>query len=271
MIVRVLVPGSLFPRLSSAITLLKSRGRRVLVDTGAAISASRLLQALEDEGVAPADIDTIVSTHLHYDHCGNHLLFPRAHYLVSTRDYTDTRAFVMFYHSDRSTGKRDTAELLRSHNQTVKEFYVRSIVREVTRNVDFYDALLSGDRRFATLTGGAWLTDEIEVLPSPGHTMGHLSVLAHGTRLEGLARPVDVLIAGDALPTYEMLQEGGDRNLELAADTVLYRSTRRQLLDRFRYIVPGHSSLVDTSPTAIHAASGRHSRALSNFVQVEAR
>ena len=67
--------------------LIEGRGRRILVETGlgdrhdAAFAArfavdrsSRLLDNLAALGVAPESIDTVVNTHLHWDHAGGNLI-----------------------------------------------------------------------------------------------------------------------------------------------------------------------------------------------------
>ena len=43
-------------------------------ETGLAVTT--LTEALEAQGLAPEDVDTVINTHLHDDHCGNNLLFP---------------------------------------------------------------------------------------------------------------------------------------------------------------------------------------------------
>jgi glyoxylase-like metal-dependent hydrolase (beta-lactamase superfamily II) len=54
-----------------------------------------------------------------------------------------------------------------------------------------------------------------------------------------------VLVAGDALFTRRSLEPGGDRDPHLAMDVAGFRRTRLKLLERFRYVVPGHDALVD--------------------------
>lgn len=253
---QVLVTGRFFPRLASTVTLLESQGRRVLVDSGAGEDAGLLLQALADRGLGAEDVDAVISTHLHYDHCSNHLLFTRADYLVSHADHRDCAAFTATYLADRSPGKRDTVAVLRTRTQAIKEFYLRSIVREMARNLPFYEAVLGGDRRFVQLAGRHWLTEEIEIVPTPGHTPGHLSVVAHGARVSTQDHPVDLLIAGDALASRRAVAVGGDREVDLATDVGQYRRTRQDLLDGFRHIVPGHGSVLDTAaPVLMEAVS----------------
>jgi glyoxylase-like metal-dependent hydrolase (beta-lactamase superfamily II) len=68
--------------------LLLSADRTVLVDSGADPNAdstlpgwtfrSSITDILQTVGVAAADIDTVVLTHLHYDHAGGARLLPRA-------------------------------------------------------------------------------------------------------------------------------------------------------------------------------------------------
>ena len=241
----VLIAGSGFPKLRSAVTLLREDGRATLVDTGLVEDRPRLLAALRAHGLGPKEIDCVVATHLHYDHCGNHLLFSRARFVVGATEFEDARGFMDAFHRDASPDKRDTADILRRRNQAVKDFYVRSIVREVTRNLDFYERVRTGDPRFALADGGCVLGRSIELLATPGHTAGHLSVVAHDVRVEGSASPQDVLIAGDALVTRRSLDDDGEGGPDLAANVESFRRTRRRLRDGYRYFVPGHDAFVD--------------------------
>ena len=77
--------------------LVRGQGRNILVDSGmteiATVTArlkvegwggghAPLAQALAEEGLVPADIDTVVLTHLHFDHADNLDLFPDACVIV---------------------------------------------------------------------------------------------------------------------------------------------------------------------------------------------
>lgn len=92
--------------------LIRAAGRDIIVDTGYGncLSESQRRRAgitrfdgthcgLQSLGVAPADIDIVIDTHLHDDHCtGNFRLdadgsrapaFPKAEYLAQRREYED--------------------------------------------------------------------------------------------------------------------------------------------------------------------------------------
>jgi glyoxylase-like metal-dependent hydrolase (beta-lactamase superfamily II) len=92
--------------------LIASEGKRILVDTGLGSKLSPkdqelhglhrpeggLLDGLRRLGCAPDDIDIVVNTHLHWDHCGGNTqlregvpvpAFPRAQYLVQRLEWAD--------------------------------------------------------------------------------------------------------------------------------------------------------------------------------------
>ncbi len=88
--------------------LIHTAGKRILVETGAGdkwdpklrdiydIEQSRLLDSLRKYGLRPEDIDVVVNTHLHFDHCGGNTIeekgkilpvFPNARYVVQRGEF----------------------------------------------------------------------------------------------------------------------------------------------------------------------------------------
>ena len=88
--------------------LIHAGGKRILVETGAGDKMNAKLrdiygldgpfldQALRKHDLQPADIDIVVNTHLHFDHCGGNTriekdkvvpAFPNAHYVVHHAEY----------------------------------------------------------------------------------------------------------------------------------------------------------------------------------------
>ena len=88
--------------------LVRGKGKTVLVDTGCGDKEMRapgamgientgaLLENLVEEGVAAEDIDIVLNTHLHFDHCGGNTVeedgglrpaFPRARYILQKGEW----------------------------------------------------------------------------------------------------------------------------------------------------------------------------------------
>jgi N-acyl homoserine lactone hydrolase len=67
---------------ASTVALCRGGGRNVLFDTGPYAYRPLLLERLAQLGLGPGDIDTLVLSHLHWDHALNADLFPRARVLV---------------------------------------------------------------------------------------------------------------------------------------------------------------------------------------------
>ena len=87
--------------------VIKAGKRRIMIDTCIGADRERefpvftrmqttFLQDLASIGIAPADVDTVLCTHLHFDHVGwnTHLVngrwvptFPKARYLFSRKEY----------------------------------------------------------------------------------------------------------------------------------------------------------------------------------------
>ena len=108
--------------------------------------------ALADVGVRLTEVRMVINSHLHFDHCGNNWLFPGVPLVVQETEY----------------------EAARQPGYTILE------------GIDFPGA------EWTPIDGEVRILPGIRVLPTPGHTPGHQSVLV--TRAEG----IDV-IAGQAV------------------------------------------------------------------------
>ncbi len=147
--------------------LVRDGERVVLVDTGlgekmgeqeaAAWRLERpgggLLPGLKALGIEPQDVDLVVNTHLHSDHCGGNTrpgrggavpTFPRATYLVQRVEWAQAS------HPDVRT--RNT--------------YLAANFRPLEER---------GQLRL--LHGGMSITSHLRLVPTPGHTPGHQSLI----------------------------------------------------------------------------------------------
>jgi N-acyl homoserine lactone hydrolase len=122
-------------------------GGAVLVDTGVGgpdklLSDWRVVNrsaadALADLDMTPGDIDLVINTHLHFDHCGQNAVFRHAAHYVQR------------------------AELDRAE-------------RESRALYDWFDFM---NARFELLDGDAEILPGLSVIATPGHTTGHQSVV----------------------------------------------------------------------------------------------
>lgn len=134
---------------------------------------------LAKDGMAIADVAVVVNCHLHFDHCGGNPLFPHARVVV----------------------QRTELEEARRPMYTIREW------------VDFDGA------QFDIVDGEHPLSDEMRVVPTPGHTRGHQSLLVETS--EGL-----VILAGQAADSASDFEAGtsswGADLATAGAESVLY-------------------------------------------------
>ncbi len=123
----------------------------------------QLHYSLEKAGLRPNDVTLVVNTHLHFDHCGNNRIFSRAKFLVQTDEVRYA------YFPDRF----------------MKVSYLR----------EFFDH--EGD--YLPLKGNYTLEEGVDLMPTPGHTVGHQSVIV---KWKGR----NVVYAGDAAPLPENIE-----------------------------------------------------------------
>ena len=147
--------------LSISSYLVRGGGRNVLIDTGIgakdrpSIPNGRLPDALAEAGVQPGDIDIVLATHIHIDHVGWHTTkqgdawvptFPRAKHVFNRAEY---------------------------------DFFTAPATETNPRMPWVTDCVLPlRDKADVDLVADeAAVTDEITLLPSPGHTPAHTSFL----------------------------------------------------------------------------------------------
>lgn len=213
--------------------VVKGGGRTVVVDTGfnAEMANKRgrtitrpVAQGLNALGVAPEKVEDVVITHLHYDHVGNHALFPKAKYYLQDKEM------------DFATG-RCMCHPMMNHGYEVDD--VTEMVRRVYENrVQFVD----GVREIAP---------GIEVHHIGGHTRGLQAVRVRTNR--GW-----VVLASDASHFYAHMEQ--DRAFPILynlGDMLEGYNTLRRLATSRNHVVPGHDPLVmDRYPAAWAGSEG---------------
>jgi glyoxylase-like metal-dependent hydrolase (beta-lactamase superfamily II) len=186
----------------SGITLLRGGGGRlVLVDTGGFGVREPLARALDERGVAPADITDVLLTHVHYDHAVNALLFPDAALWISEADLAWAR------------GREPRFD-------PVPELYAAALDRAPrTRRLDGDGAVLPG----------------IDAIAAPGHTPG---CLVYRVESEG---GVVLFAGDAVKNRAELLSGKVDMTVDRAASEASVRLVRDLWADTpGALLVPGH-------------------------------
>ncbi|MHC4456565.1 MAG: N-acyl homoserine lactonase family protein [Planctomycetota bacterium] len=156
----------------------------IIVDTGAgdpqrALEYHRFMeqtesqrpgQALEDIGVSPEDIEVVILTHLHWDHCGNNSLFNRAQFIVQEDEI----------------------------RYAISPLPVHCVAYE-TPAIGTRPLWLEAYPRFNIVRGDRQVAPGVSTVHLPGHSPGFQGVLVD-------TRDGPYVIASDCVPLYENWQ-----------------------------------------------------------------
>ena len=166
--------------------LVEAAGKRVLVETGNGDKFSPKLKdiyginhdrsvehALREVGLSPDDIDFVVMTHMHFDHSGG-----------TTRYSTSGRGLApVFGRARHVVQKREWEDATHPHERNQASY--------LQENINPLEGLLQ------LVDGEAEIVPGVRVIPTPGHTAGHQSVLI-GAWDPGAPK---ALFLGDVVPT----------------------------------------------------------------------
>ncbi|MCA9861857.1 MAG: N-acyl homoserine lactonase family protein [Thermomicrobiales bacterium] len=121
----------------------------------------QIVNQLASIGVKPEEIDIVVNSHLHFDHCSNNKLFPQATFIFSTSEL-------------RHSYVPDPWERLGYDPELVVMPGMKTIMLDL------------GDFEYEVLPG-------ITLIETPGHSAGHLSVIVDpGGDERPMVFPIDV-------------------------------------------------------------------------------
>jgi glyoxylase-like metal-dependent hydrolase (beta-lactamase superfamily II) len=177
----------------------------------------QLPRVLDGAGYAPDDIDTVVFTHLDWDHCfGLDAFDGETRVLVQSRELS--------YASD-----------------PYPPHSVRYEASPGSRTPPWRD------RDLEPIEGETEVCPGVVAFPTPGHTVGHQSIAVEtdaGT----------TVIAADAVPTFANVDRGAGmpRRLGGAVDQIAWWESAVDVLDRGETILPGHEwEILDAEPVGL--------------------
>ena len=148
----------------------------ILVDTGVGwptelvqewkVVNRHAADALAEHDLSPADVRIVINSHLHFDHCGQNAVFKEAPFYIQRSELDRAR-------------------------------------REETETSEWFDF---AGARFELIDGDAEIASGVRVVATPGHTVGHQSVLVDTA--DGGA-----VMIGDAAYTADIYREADQADL----------------------------------------------------------
>ena len=170
--------------------VVEAAGKRVLVETGNGDKFSPKLKdiygiehdrsiehALREVGLAPDDIDFVVLTHMHFDHSGGTTRF-------ST---TGSGLAPVFKRARHVVQRKEWKDAVKPHERNHASYLQENIAPLAE----------GGGERLWIVDGETEIVPGVRVIPTPGHTPGHQSVLI-GAWDPGAQK---ALFLGDVVPT----------------------------------------------------------------------
>lgn len=202
--------------------VIKTRDKNILVDTGpcepgrarkyhgAFVQEESMIQenALKGIGLTPADIDIVIFTHLHWDHCCRCDIYPNAKFIVQKREL------------QYAICPNDVQKAQYEIGITGIEPPWIKVLQKIEPVVgDIYD-----------------FEEHVHLITLPGHSPGFMGVLVNTS--DG-----DYLIAGDTIPLMENWY--GDERLKhipngLHIDLNEYEETFKKMETIQATMIPGH-------------------------------
>jgi len=191
--------------------LVEGNGMKILVDTGMSNTeiahkyhhpgsyqpeGYAIPDQLKSIGIDPKEIDVVILTHLHWDHCYHLHEFSNAAFYVQEIEYEFAKKPILFYYK--------SYEYPELYGMTPQ-----------------FDGIA-----FNVINGEAELFDGISVYPSPGHSIGHQTVVINTT--EGPYH-----CCGDLVFTYENFRAVPELKYEITPPS------------RFQDIVASWNSIVE--------------------------
>jgi len=142
-----------------------SERQAILIDTGTKRNEQKIVQALRSLGLSPSDIRLIILTHTHYDHCGS---------LKALKDLTGAK--IVVHHNEATCLREGYGGFPKGTTRLTKA--ISFIGRTMGKRMGGY-APVSPDIAISERFGLEEYGIDGYILPTPGHTVGSMSVIIH--------------------------------------------------------------------------------------------
>jgi glyoxylase-like metal-dependent hydrolase (beta-lactamase superfamily II) len=183
--------------------LIEADGKRILVDCGVGDKPNELVATQYDvqrprgtlvddlarRGIRPEQIDIVILTHLHGDHCGWATTWQRAAGGAGEAQAGAAMPVPTFPNARYYVQQCEYQDATHPNERTRNTYFAENFVPLRQHGV------------LTLLDGEAQITPSVRAVPTPGHTAGHQSVIIEPERREeSPARAPAVFLIGDMAP-----------------------------------------------------------------------
>lgn len=188
--------------------LIEMAERKILVDVGSGANfqstAGKLAENMEAAGIDPSEIDTVIITHAHPDHCWGIL-----------DDFDENR----FYEAEFVVGESEWQFWMAEERVSQVPEAMQAFVVGAQRQLGAIDP-----DRLKLVADGAEITPGLSAIATPGHTVGHIAL-----HMESAGQRL--LLTGDCFNHWAVSFAHPDWHFGFDADPALAVETRKRILD----------------------------------------
>ncbi|HEX3045775.1 MAG TPA: MBL fold metallo-hydrolase [Bacillota bacterium] len=225
MIKRLISGNPLIYGLCSSVWLIQNR-YNIIIDSGSRICRDQLSEALRKNGVTPEMIDGVVYTHLHMDHCWNHVLFPDVPVFVSGLERQRMEGFLAKI-SNHPGHFADEMRQYLGFPDDLPSFLLNNMTKFFFHD-QIPQLILSG----RVLQEADLRAMGLAPVPTPGHTAGHIAFVYE-------KEDNRYCFSGDALMNHESYRNP-EQNMIFNEDWAQYFASKKILEAKVGWFCPGH-------------------------------
>lgn len=229
--VRILRTGGSFPNFHASTILVQADGANTVYDPGFPGDLNIIKQELQEGGLSLDDIHYVINSHHHLDHCANNQFFKNAKIVLHKEEYNYIKQAI----KKRMNFSQINESLINFYK--LRKSQSRALANIIFQNMHIWEDILNRSNQLVVIENNQELFPGVELIITPGHTMGHLSVYIDKK----------VCLAGDALVTKQMYQEEEDIETLLTMDVGVFLESKKSIeLSGCQIIVPGHDKPFET-------------------------
>jgi len=186
---------------ASSVTFIKTDNLNILIDTTHYGRRKLLIHALHSAGLHENEVDTVILTHLHWDHALNYDLFLHSEFYIGSEEIEYNRKLLT-----------EDIYAIRNMNKLLEGYNINEVEKDIMK-----------------------ISNEVEIIKTPGHTPGHLVVVAKDADEK-------YVITGDMVPNARSWFRGRPDIITFNETEAIKNVEKIKQIGKNSIIIPGHDS-----------------------------